>query len=88
MNDLQVVLEDGLDISSLPGTLKEDFNQLVQLEGWYRVTGLIMEDVDLEDLSPGRALSCGFCDSKAATERISKILVDKKMMYRLSKVIE
>ena len=84
---MQVVLEEGLDISSLPGTLKEDFNQLVQLEGWYRVTRLIMEDVDLEDLSTGRALSCGFCDSKAKTEWISKIMEDKKMVYTLSKVI-
>ena len=84
---MQVVLEEGLDISSLPGTLKEDFNQLIQLEGQYRVTGFITEDVDLEDLSPGRALPCGFCNSKAETERISKIMEDEKAMYTLSKVI-
>ena len=82
-----MVLEEGLDISSLPDTLKEDFDQLDRLEGQYRGTSCITEDVDLEDLSPGRAPPCGFCNAKAETERIMKIMEDYKPMATLSKVI-
>ena len=78
-----MVLEEGLDISSLPDTLKEDFDQLDRLEGQYRVTSCITEDVDLEDLSQ----PCGFCNAKGETERIMKIMEDYKPMITVSKVI-
>ena len=55
-----MVLEEGLDMSSLPETLKEDLDQLDKLEGKYRVTAHLTEDLeDLEDLSPGNEPPCG-----------------------------
>ena len=62
----KVVLEEGLDVSSLPDTLKEDFKQLNQLEGQYRVTSILIEAVDLSTrIGP----TCGFCNVKEETEK-------------------
>ena len=56
-----MVLEEGLDISSLPDTLKEDFEQLNQLEGQYRVEAV--------DLITRKGPTCGFCNVKEETEK-------------------
>ena len=81
-----MVLEEGLDISSLPDTLKEDFDQLDRLEGQYRVTNMI---TDLEDLSPGKGPPCGFCTHKEeAARKWKKKLVEKyKLKITMAKVI-
>ena len=65
----KVVLEEGLDISSLPDTLKEGFKQLNRLEGQYRVTSVLIEDVYLEDLRTRIGPTCGFCNVKEETEK-------------------
>ena len=80
---MQVVLEEGLDISSLPETLKEDFYQLDRLEGRYRVTGFFTEE--LEDLSPGS--SCWFCNVDHVTSAMTQFVEDYKPMTTWSKVI-
>ena len=80
-----MVLEEGLDISSLPETLKEDFDQLDRLEGQYRVTGFLTED--LEDLSPGKDPSCGFCNTNNLANYLAVLMEDYKPMITLSKVI-
>ena len=82
---MQVVLEEGLDISSLPETLKEDFYQLDRLEGQYRVTGMLAED--LEDLSAGKVPSCGFCNTNNLANYLTELMEDYKPMITLSKVI-
>ena len=81
-----MVLEEGLDISSLPETLKEDFEQLDQLEGQYRVTGMLAED--LEDLSPGKGSPpCGFCNTKDLAKYWTQFVENYKPMITFSKVI-
>ena len=82
-----MVLEEGLDISSLPKTLKEDFDQLDRLEGRYRVTGFLVEDVDSENSSPRKDLPCSFCAAKEEVERRMKIMEDYKLIANFSKVI-
>ena len=82
---MQVVLEEGLDISSLPETLKEDFFQLDRLEGRYRVTGFFTEE--LEDLNPGKGAACGFCNVHHVTSALTQFVEDYKPMTTLSKVI-
>ena len=79
-----MVLEEGLDISSLPDTLKEDFDQLDRLEGQYRGTDMI---TDLEDLSPGKGPPCGFCNLKEEAERKRKLVDTNKPKTTMSKVI-
>ena len=82
---MQVLLEEGLDISSLPETLKEDFDQLDRLEGQYRVTGFLAED--LEDLSPGKDPSCGFCNVNNLAKYLTEMVEYYNPMITLSKVI-
>ena len=75
-----MVLEEGLDVSCLPETLKEDFDQLIRLEGQYRVTNFLSED--LEDYSP-----CGFCSVKENAKKWAKMVEDYKPIITFSKVI-
>ena len=82
-----MVLEEGLDISSLPKTLKEDFDMLDRLEGRYRVTGFLVEDVDSEDFSPRKGPPCSFCTAKEQTEKRMNATEDYKPMATFSKVI-
>ena len=81
------MLEEGLDTSGLPETLKEDFNQLNRLEGQYRVTSILMEVVDLEDISPRKGSPCGFCNVKEEAEKMKPVVKHYKPMTTLSKVI-
>ena len=84
---MQVVLEEGLNISNLPETLKEDFDQLDRLEGRYRVTGFLVEDVDSENLSPRKGPPCSFCTAKEETEKRMKTTENYKPVARFTKVI-
>ena len=82
-----MVLEEGLDISSLPETLKEDFKQLEQLEGEYRETRVLMQPLDFEfELSPRKGRICGFCDVKVMAEKMNEIVEQRKPKKTLSKV--
>ena len=83
----KVVLEEGLDISSLPDTLKEDFKQLNQLEGQYRVTSCNIEVGDLEFLSSRNGPPCCFCNVKEKAEHAKTILENLKPIITFSKVI-
>ena len=82
-----MVIEEGLDISSLPETLKEDLEQLDRLEGQYRVTSYHIEVFELEDLSPREGPPCSFCNAKERAKYGMKIMEDYKPMATLSKVI-
>ena len=84
---LQVVLEEGLNISSLPETMKEDFEKLNRFEGQYRVTSFLMEEVDLEASIPRRGPLCAYCNVKNEAERQKTILEYYKSMTTFSKVI-
>ena len=83
----KVVFEEGLDISSLPETLKEDFKQLDRLEGQYRVTSYHIEVFDLEDLNPRKGPPCNFCNAKERAEKGMKIVDDYKPLITFLKVI-
>ena len=80
-----MVPREGLDISSLPKIFKENFNQLDRLEGQYRVTGFLAED--LEDLSPGKDPSCGFCNANNLAKYLTEMVEYYNPMITLSKVI-
>ena len=82
-----MVLEEGLDISSLPETLKEDFNQVDRLEGQYRLTSFRMELGDLEVFSSRNGPLCSFCNVKEGTERMKTMLENMKPITTFSKVI-
>ena len=83
----QVVFEEGLDMGGLPETLKEDFEKVDRLEGQYRVTSFLFEDVNLEEESPRKGPPCVRCSVKGAVESIKKTFVEKyNPMIRLSKV--
>ena len=82
-----MVFEEGLDISSLPETLKKDFERLDQLEGKFRLTRVLMETVDLEELSPRKAPPCSFCDVKKQADEMNEMVEQFKMVKTLSKVI-
>ena len=82
-----MVFEEGLDVSSLPETLKEDFIQLDRLEGEYRVTGMLVDVADLEDLSPRKGPPCGFCNDKEVANMVRKF-VWHELMTTVSKVIQ
>ena len=86
---MQVVLEEGLDIGSLPETMKEDFEKLNRFEGEYRVTSFLMEEeeVDLEASSPRKGPLCAFCNVKKEAENQKTILEYYKPMTTFSKVI-
>ena len=71
---MQVVLEEGLDISNLPETLKKDFEKVNQLEGQFRLTRVLMEAVDLGELSPRKAPPCSFCNVKKQAEEMNETL--------------
>ena len=77
-----MVFEEGLDISGLPETLKEDFKPLDRLEGQYRVTTIIMEVVREEKEGP----LCP-CSTPSREEVWQTIVEQEKPMIRLSKVI-
>ena len=81
------MLEEGLDISSLPETLKEDFDQLDRLQGQFRVTSILIEVVNVVDMSSGEGPPCGFCNVKEETEKFRTLLEQLKPMTTLSKVI-
>ena len=81
-----MVFEEGLDISSLPDNLREDFEKLDRLEGQFRVTNILMEAVDLEELSPRKDPLCGFCDVKKQAEDMNEMVEQFKTMKTLSKV--
>ena len=82
-----MVFEEGLDISSLPETLKKDFNQLDRLEGEYRVTSMLVDVTDLEDLSPRKGPPCGWCSVREVVESMKKRFMEQyNPMIRLSKV--
>ena len=84
-----MVLEEGLDISSLPRTLKEEFDQLYRLEGRFRVTNLLVEVVDLEDLDPREVPPCSACkDVKEDAEKMKTVAEKYKPTITFSKVIE
>ena len=82
-----MVIEERLDISSLPETLKEDFEQLDRLEGQYRMTSYHTEVFDLEDLGPRKGPPCSFCNAKERTEEGMKIMEDNKPLTTFYKVI-
>ena len=82
-----MVLEEGLDISILPETLKEDFDQLDRLEGQYRVTACLMELGDLEVLSSRNGPPCSFCNVKEKLEQMKTLLENLKSTLTISKVI-
>ena len=79
-----MVLEEGLDMSGLPKTLKEDFDELDRLEGQYRVTSCLFEDVDLEDLSPGKE-PCGSCNVENLVKQKTEMMEDYKPMITFLK---
>ena len=86
-----MVLEEGLDISRLPKTLKDDFNQLDKLEGQYRVTSIHLHMVidlviDLEDSKSSNGPRCGFCNVKEEAEKMKMIVEHYKPMTKFSKV--
>ena len=83
-----MVIEEGLDISSLPETLKEDFKQLDRLEGQYRVTSYHIEVFDLaDDLSPREGPQCSICNAKERAKYGMKIVEDYKPLTTFYKVI-
>ena len=84
---VQVVLEEGLSISSLPETMKEDFEKLNRFEGQYRVTSFLMEEVDLETSIPRKGPLCSYCNVKLVAKRQKTILEYYKPMTTFSKVI-
>ena len=81
------MLEEGLDTSTLPETLREDFEQLRRFEGTYRVTSGLIEFVGVEVSSPRKGFPCGFCNAKAVEEKMMNIVELYKPMTTLSKVI-
>ena len=83
---MQVVLEEGLDTSGLPETLKEDFYELDKLEGRYKVTSFLTEDVNVEDLSLREGPPCFFCNAKRYNDGWAELVENNKTMITLSKV--
>ena len=84
---MQVVLEEGLDISCLPETLKGDFKQLDRLEGQFRMTSYLIEVFNLEDSNPRKGPTCSFCNSKERAKKGMKIMEDYKPLTTFYKVI-
>ena len=82
-----MVLEEGLDISSLPETLKEDFDQVDRLEGQYKVTACLVELGDLEVFSSRNGPPCSFCNVKEKNEQMKTLLENLKTTLTFSKVI-
>ena len=83
----QVVFEEGLDMGGLPETLKEDFEKVDRLEGQYRVTSFLFEDVNLEEESPRKGPPCGWCSVREVVESMKKTFLEQfNPMIRLSKV--
>ena len=74
-------------MTSLPDTLKEDFDQLDRLQGQFRVTSILIEVVNVVDMSSGEGPPCGFCNVKEETEKFRTLLEQLKPMTTLSKVI-
>ena len=82
-----MVLEEGLDISILPETLKEDFDQVDRLEGQYKVTACLVELGDLEVFSSRNGPPCSFCNVKEKNEQMKTLLENLKTILTFSKVI-
>ena len=82
-----MVIEEGLDISCLPETLKEDFKQLDRLDGQFRMTSYLIEVFNLEDSSPRKSPPCSFCNAKERAENGMKIMKDYKPLTTFYKVI-
>ena len=78
-----MVFEEGLDKSGLPETLREEFNQLEQLEGQYRETTVHIEVVDR------KGPLCWFCDFKEEmkTDNMKEYVEEDQTITTLSKVI-
>ena len=76
-----MVFEEGLDKSGLPEALKEDFNQLDQLEGQYRATTIHVEAIDR------KGPLCPFCDVSEDPKDMKKFVEYEKPIITLSKVI-
>ena len=74
-------------MGGLPETLKEDLKKVDRLEGQYRVTSFLMEEVDLEASIPRRGPLCAYCNVKNEAERQKTILEYYKSMTTFSKVI-
>ena len=70
----------------LPDTLKEGFKQLNRLQGQYRVTSVLIEDVDLEDLRTRIGPTCGFCNVKEETEKMKTFVEEYKPTTTIRKV--
>ena len=82
-----MVLEEGLDTSTLPDTLREDFEQLDRFEGQYRVTSFLIKVVNLEPgLSPRKGPPCVWCNVKEVESMRKTILEEYNPIIRLSKV--
>ena len=82
-----MVFQEGLDMGGLPETLKEDLKKVDRLEGQYRVTSILMHDVDSKNLNPRKGPPCGFCNVKEVVEDMKKTFVEEyNPMIRLSKV--
>ena len=84
---MQVVLEEGLDTSGLPETLKEDFEKVDRLEGQYKVTACLVELGDLEVLSSRNDPACSFCNVQEKNDQMKTLLENLKTTLTFSKVI-
>ena len=82
-----MVLEEGLDTSTLPDTLKEDFDQLNRFEGEYMVTSIKAEVVGFEVLSGKTGQPCEWCNAKEKEEEKRLMVLLFQPMTTLSKVI-
>ena len=82
-----MVLEEGLDTSTLPDTLKEDFDQLDRFEGDYMVTSVKVEVVGFEILSGKTGQPCEWCNAKEKEEEKKFMVKLLRPMTTLSKVI-
>ena len=82
-----MVLEEGLDTSTLPDTLKEEFDQLNRFEGEYMVTSIKAEIVGFEILSGKTGQPCEWCNAKEKEEEKKFMVKLLRPMTTLSKVI-
>ena len=73
-------------MTSLPDTLKEDFDQLDRLQGQFRVTSILIEVVNVVDMSSGEGPPCGFCNVQHVASAMTQRIEDYKPMTTLSKV--
>ena len=74
-------------MSSLPDTLKEDFDQLDRLQGQFRVTSILADVVHSVDLNSRKSPPCGFCNVKEKAEKMKTSMDYYKWTTTFSKVI-